>query len=48
MERSERSLEKSVLDLMHVESVQELQDPALGEVSQIIYNNEHEFMIRIQ
>ena len=48
MEKSERNLERSVLDLMNVENVHEFQDPALGEVSQIIYNHEHEFMIRIQ
>ena len=30
MERSERNLEKSILDMMQVESVNEYQDPVLG------------------
>jgi hypothetical protein len=37
MERSERNLEKSIMDMMQVEGCNDLRDPVLGEQSQIIY-----------
>ncbi len=44
----EKSLEKSIMDILQVDLANEMRDPALGECSQVIYNSEHTFMIRIQ
>lgn len=39
MERSERTLEKSIIDMMQVETLVDEQDPIVGELSQVIYSN---------
>lgn len=44
----EKSLEKSIMDILQVDLANEMRDPALGECSQVIYNSEHTFTIRIQ
>lgn len=44
----EKSLEKSIMDILQVDLSSEVRDPALEETSQIVYNCEHTFTIRIQ
>ena len=47
MEKS--SADKSIMDmLVFEEALNEFKDPAVGDNSQIIYNCEHQFLIKIQ
>jgi hypothetical protein len=43
----DKSLEKSILEI-HIEPTEALKDPFLSESSQIIYCEEHSFLIKIQ
>lgn len=37
-----------MMELLQVECIHNLEDPAVSENSQVIYCNEHSFLIRIQ
>lgn len=48
MEKSGRDLEKSIMDMLQLDGNNELHDPIMSTLSHVIYNSEHEFVIRIQ